>query len=111
MGSTAEMPFLDHLEELRWRIIWSLAAIVVGVVLGFVIVLKFNLLTWMQGPIAAVPAWAPAHEHASGRRILDHDADGDHRRRRDRAAGGHLPGVALPRAGAASAREEDRRCR
>ena len=26
MGSTAEMPFLDHLEELRWRIIWSLAA-------------------------------------------------------------------------------------
>src|SRR6476659_1722101 len=51
MGSTAEMPFLDHLEELRWRIIWSLAAIVVGVVLGFFIVLKFNLLLWMQGPI------------------------------------------------------------
>ena len=43
MGSTAEMPFLDHLEELRWRIIYSLAAIVVGVVLGFVVVLKFNL--------------------------------------------------------------------
>jgi sec-independent protein translocase protein TatC len=52
MGSTAEMPFLDHLEELRWRIIYSLAAIVVGVVLGFVVVLKFNLLTWMQAPIA-----------------------------------------------------------
>ena len=51
MGSTAEMPFLDHLEELRWRIIWSLAAIVVGVLLGFFIVLKFNLLLWMQGPI------------------------------------------------------------
>src|SRR6476659_1581393 len=51
MGSTAEMPFLDHLEELRWRIIWSLAAIVVGVVLGFFIVLKFNLLLWMQEPI------------------------------------------------------------
>ena len=51
MGSTAEMPFLDHLEELRWRIIWSLAAIVVGVGLAFVVVLKFNLLTWMQGPI------------------------------------------------------------
>ncbi|MBW8769243.1 MAG: twin-arginine translocase subunit TatC [Gemmatimonadetes bacterium] len=51
MGSTAEMPFLDHLEELRWRIIWSLAAVVVGVGAAFVVVLKFNLLTWMQGPI------------------------------------------------------------
>jgi sec-independent protein translocase protein TatC len=51
MGSTAEMPFLDHLEELRWRIIWSLAAIVVGVVAGFFLVIKFNLLVWMQGPM------------------------------------------------------------
>ena len=51
MDSTAEMPFLDHLEELRWRIIWSLAAIVVCVVVGFVIVIKFNLLVWMQGPM------------------------------------------------------------
>jgi sec-independent protein translocase protein TatC len=52
MGSSAEMPFLDHLEELRWRIIWSLAAVVVGVVVGFVLVLKFNLLLWIQEPIA-----------------------------------------------------------
>jgi len=51
MGSSAEMPFLDHLEELRWRIIWSLAAIVVCVGLAFVLVLKFDLLTWIQGPI------------------------------------------------------------
>ena len=51
MGSTAEMPFLDHLEELRWRIIWSLAAIRVGVAVGFLLVIKFNLLTWLQGPI------------------------------------------------------------
>jgi sec-independent protein translocase protein TatC len=51
MGSTAEMPFLDHLEELRWRIIWSLAAIAVGVVAGFFLVIKFNLLVWMQGPM------------------------------------------------------------
>jgi sec-independent protein translocase protein TatC len=52
MSSSAEMPFLDHLEELRWRIIWSLAAIVVGVLVGFLVVIKFNLLAWMQGPIA-----------------------------------------------------------
>ena len=51
MGSSAEMPFLDHLEELRWRIIWSLAAIIVGVGVGVVLVIKFNLLTWLQGPI------------------------------------------------------------
>ena len=50
-SSSAEMPFLDHLEELRWRIIWSLAALVVGVGLGFVIVIKFKLLVWMQGPM------------------------------------------------------------
>ena len=86
MGSSAEMPFLDHLEELRWRIIWSLAALVVGVVVGFVIVIKFNLLVWMQGPIAAVPARPPPDEHASRRRLLDHDADGDHHRHRARAA-------------------------
>ena len=49
--SSGEMPFLDHLEELRWRIIWSLAALVVGVAIGFVIVIKFNLLVWMQGPM------------------------------------------------------------
>lgn len=51
MGSSAEMPFLDHLEELRWRIIWSLAALVVGVVIGALIVFNFPVLTWLQGPI------------------------------------------------------------
>jgi len=68
MGSTAEMPFLDHLEELRWRIIWSLAAIVVGVVLAFVAVMKFNLLTWMQGPVLP-------YLHG-GRLVYTHPGDG-----------------------------------
>ena len=49
--NAGEMPFLDHLEELRWRIIWALAALVVGVVVGFFVVFKLDLLTWMQGPI------------------------------------------------------------
>jgi sec-independent protein translocase protein TatC len=51
MEHTAEMPFLDHLEELRWRIIWSLVAILIGVIAGFVIVLNFDLLTWLQAPV------------------------------------------------------------
>jgi sec-independent protein translocase protein TatC len=62
------MPFLDHLEELRWRIIWSLAAIVVGVVLAFVAVMKFNLLTWMQGPVLP-------YLHG-GRLVYTHPGDG-----------------------------------
>jgi sec-independent protein translocase protein TatC len=68
MGNTAEMPFLDHLEELRWRIIWSLAALVVGVVVAFVVVLKFNLLTWLQGPMLP---------YLHGRRLVyTHPGDG-----------------------------------
>ena len=68
MGSSAEMPFLDHLEELRWRIIWSLAALVVGVGVAFFIVLKFNLLLWMQGPMLP---------YLHGRRLVyTHPGDG-----------------------------------
>lgn len=54
--ATGEMPFLDHLEELRWRIIWSLAAIVIGLVLGFVIVVKLQLIRILQAPIAPLLA-------------------------------------------------------
>jgi sec-independent protein translocase protein TatC len=51
-NSSAEMPFLDHLEELRWRIIWSLGALAIGLIIGFVVVLKLNLLRVLQQPIA-----------------------------------------------------------
>jgi sec-independent protein translocase protein TatC len=51
-NSTGEMPFLDHLEELRWRIIWSIGALAVGLGIGFFIVVKLNLLTVLQQPIA-----------------------------------------------------------
>ena len=68
MGSSAEMPFLDHLEELRWRIIWSLAALVVGVCVAFFLVLHFNLLLWMQGPMLP---------YLHGRRLVyTHPGDG-----------------------------------
>ncbi|TVR66699.1 MAG: twin-arginine translocase subunit TatC [Gemmatimonadales bacterium] len=42
-GPTGEMPFLDHLEELRWRVLWSLAALVVATGIGFALVHYFGL--------------------------------------------------------------------
>lgn len=47
----AEMPFLDHLEELRWRILWSVLALLGGVALGFYLVLQFKALALLEAPI------------------------------------------------------------
>ncbi|HBR87161.1 MAG TPA: twin-arginine translocase subunit TatC, partial [Candidatus Marinimicrobia bacterium] len=38
MSKSNEMPFLDHLEELRWRLIKSLAAIIVGGMVAFLFI-------------------------------------------------------------------------
>ncbi|MCZ6917595.1 MAG: twin-arginine translocase subunit TatC [Gemmatimonadetes bacterium] len=46
-----EMPFLDHLEELRWRILWSAIALVVGSFLGFYLVTRFDLRAVLMIPI------------------------------------------------------------
>ena len=46
-----EMPFLDHLEELRWRIIWSLAAVAGGMGIGFYVTLHFGVLGRLEAPI------------------------------------------------------------
>lgn len=50
----AEMPFLDHLEELRWRIIWSVLALLLGTVVGFFIVQHYDVLGLLKRPIAAL---------------------------------------------------------
>lgn len=47
----AEMPFLDHLEELRSRLIWSLAALGVASIAGFFVVTELNLLQLLEAPI------------------------------------------------------------
>jgi len=47
-----EMPFLDHLEEMRWRLIWSLLALTIGFVVGFVIVDQLDVLGLLMRPIA-----------------------------------------------------------
>lgn len=47
---SAEMPFLDHLEELRWRIVWSLVAFLVFSGFGFWLVTKYDALHLLIKP-------------------------------------------------------------
>lgn len=46
-----EMPFLDHLEELRWRILWSLIAVAVGSAVGFALVYYLDVLELLIAPV------------------------------------------------------------
>ena len=48
-----EMPFLDHLEELRWRVFYSLIAIAVGTAIGFALVYRFHVLELLVEPVRA----------------------------------------------------------
>src|SRR6476661_5640617 len=50
-SQSGEMPFLDHLEELRWRIIYSLGSVIVAIGLGFWVTLHFDLVRVLAGPI------------------------------------------------------------
>lgn len=45
------MPFLDHLEELRWRVLYSMVALVIGAIVGFVLVTEFDLLGLLIEPV------------------------------------------------------------
>jgi sec-independent protein translocase protein TatC len=49
--SNSEMPFLDHLEELRWRIVWSVIALIVATALSMVVVLNFDVVGLLKRPI------------------------------------------------------------
>jgi len=46
------MPFLDHLEELRWRILWSLLAVFVGTLIGWWLLGKVDIIEVLKQPIA-----------------------------------------------------------
>ena len=46
-----EMPFLDHLEELRWRILWSVGALIAGAAVGFYLLQHFDVFTLLKAPI------------------------------------------------------------
>jgi sec-independent protein translocase protein TatC len=45
------MPFLDHLEELRWRILWSLLSVGIGAVVGFILVYYFDVMGLLLHPL------------------------------------------------------------
>jgi sec-independent protein translocase protein TatC len=46
-----EMAFLDHLEELRWRIMYAVGALAVGMALGFFVVVRFDVIETLIAPI------------------------------------------------------------
>jgi len=52
MTPRGEMPFLDHLEELRWRILWSLIALLVGTVAGWLLLDRIEIIELLKRPIA-----------------------------------------------------------
>jgi sec-independent protein translocase protein TatC len=45
------MPFLDHLEELRWRIIYSLGSLLITVGIGFFVAMRWDVIGIMARPI------------------------------------------------------------
>lgn len=47
----AEMPFLDHLEELRGRLIWVASTVLVLSVLGFFLVTELDIIGLLKRPI------------------------------------------------------------
>src|ERR1700733_75084 len=50
-NSAGEMPFLDHLEELRKRILLALAGIVVGLGIGWWVPRHFSLIKRISAPV------------------------------------------------------------
>jgi sec-independent protein translocase protein TatC len=48
---TGEMPFLDHLEELRVRLFWSVGALVVCTLVAFTVVWNYPVIDLISAPI------------------------------------------------------------
>ena len=46
-----EMPFLDHLEELRWRIFKAAGALLLGTLVGFYLIQRFHVLELLIAPV------------------------------------------------------------
>jgi sec-independent protein translocase protein TatC len=65
-SNSGEMPFLDHLEELRWRIIYSLGAVLICVGIGFWIAMRFDIIRLLASPILPlIPEHRLVYTHPS----------------------------------------------
>ncbi|GJG88402.1 Sec-independent protein translocase protein TatC [Gemmatimonadetes bacterium T265] len=49
--TAGEMPFLEHLEELRWRLVWSLGALGAGFLVAFAVVSKVDIIRMLERPV------------------------------------------------------------
>ncbi len=49
-----EMPFLDHLEELRMRMLWSLLALAVCTAAGIFAAIRLDLMDVLTAPLYSV---------------------------------------------------------
>jgi sec-independent protein translocase protein TatC len=61
--TTNEMPFLDHLEELRWRIVWAAIALGIGFAIGLALVFSYqavDVIGWIAAPMQP---YLPAGQH------------------------------------------------
>ncbi len=52
LNRKSEMPFLDHLEELRRRIIWCLGVLFVGICAGFYLNSQYDMLQVLVEPVS-----------------------------------------------------------
>lgn len=52
LNRKSEMPFLDHLEELRRRLFWCLGFLFVGIGIGFYLNSEYDLLQFLIKPVA-----------------------------------------------------------
>ncbi len=52
-GPSGEMPFLEHLEELRYRLLWSVGALAIGMMVGFAVVMQkdLNIIGTLAAPV------------------------------------------------------------
>ena len=65
-SNSGEMPFLDHLEELRWRIIYSLGAVLICVGIGFYLSMKYDVVGLLAKPILPlIPEHRLVYTHPS----------------------------------------------
>ncbi len=46
-----EMPFLDHLEELRWRLLKAVIAVAIGIGVGYVVMTRYDVIGFLKQPI------------------------------------------------------------